>query len=148
MRSRSSWILEVSMFLRSGESRSTQRKTSRRKGENQQQTQTTYGVNAGIWARTTAPPLFPNVSVNSKSNLKQKKNLAPPKVHLGWVIGQEVLENFRFWDEGNYKYEIFSILSIAHAWTSVILAGKRDSRRHSSQGFSENVVLTGTSFQM
>ena len=41
-------------------------------------------------ALTTAPPLFPNVSVNSKSNLKQKKKLAPPKVHLGWVIGQEV----------------------------------------------------------
>ena len=39
----------------------------------------TLGFEAGShwWeasAFTTAPPLFPNVSVNSKSNLKQKKN--------------------------------------------------------------------------
>ena len=31
-------------FLRRGENRSTRRKTSRSKGENQQQTQPTYGV--------------------------------------------------------------------------------------------------------
>ena len=30
----------------------------------------------------------------------------------------------RFEDEGNYKDEIFSILSTARAWTRVILAGK------------------------
>ena len=30
-----------------------ERKTSRSKGENQQQTQPTYGVNAGIWTRAT-----------------------------------------------------------------------------------------------
>ena len=29
---------------------------------------------------------------------------------------------------------------IAHAWTSVILAGKRDSHRHSTTSFSANVV--------
>ena len=55
-------------FLRRGENRSTLRKTSRSKGENQQQTQPTYGVDAGFepgphwWevsALTTAPPLFP-----------------------------------------------------------------------------------------
>ena len=40
-------------FLRRGENRSTRRKTSRSKGENQQQSQPTYGVNAGIWARVT-----------------------------------------------------------------------------------------------
>ena len=34
-------------FLRRGENRSTRRKTSRGKGENQQQTQPTYGVDAG-----------------------------------------------------------------------------------------------------
>ena len=56
-------------FLRRGENWSTRRKTSRNKGENsnQQQTQTTYGVDAGIepgphwWktsALTTAPPLL------------------------------------------------------------------------------------------
>jgi len=36
-------------FLRRGEKRSSRRKTSRSKGENQQQTQPTYGVDAGIW---------------------------------------------------------------------------------------------------
>ena len=35
-------------ILRRGENRSTQRKTSRSKGENQQQTQPTYGIDAGI----------------------------------------------------------------------------------------------------
>ena len=40
-------------FLRRGENRSTRRKTSRSKGENQQQTQPTCGVDAGIWTRAT-----------------------------------------------------------------------------------------------
>ena len=44
-------------------------------------------------------------------------------------------ELVKFWDKDDYKYEIFSILSIAHAWTSVILAGKRGSRLHPSTGF-------------
>ena len=30
----------------------------------------------------------------------------------------------------------------------LILAGKRDSRRHSTTSFSENVVVEGTSYQM
>ena len=34
------------------------------------------------------------------------------------------------------------------AWTSVILAGKSGSRRHSSTSFSENVVVAETSYQM
>ena len=38
------------------------------------------------------------------------------------------------------------MLSIAHARTSFILAGKRDSRRHSTRSFSENDVVAGTSF--
>ena len=33
-------------------------------------------------------------------------------------------------------------------WTRVILAGKRDSRRHSTTSFSESVVVAGTSYQM
>ena len=54
-------------FLRRGENWSTQRKTSRSKGENQQQTQSTCGINTRIWittlvwqasALTTAPPWF------------------------------------------------------------------------------------------
>ena len=40
-------------FLRKGENRSTRRKTSRGKGEDQQQTQPTYGVDAGIRTRAT-----------------------------------------------------------------------------------------------
>ena len=38
-------------FLRRGENRSTRRKTSQSKGENQKQTQPTYGVEAGIGTR-------------------------------------------------------------------------------------------------
>ena len=38
-----------------------------------------------------------------------------------------------FYDEYDYEYEIFSILSSAwHPWASASLAGKLDSRRHSS----------------
>jgi len=40
-------------FFRRGENRSTQRETSRSKGEDQQQTQRTYSVAAGIWTRVT-----------------------------------------------------------------------------------------------
>ena len=51
-------------------------------------------------------------------------------------------------NEEVYEYEISSVLSSARAWPSVILAGKRDSRRHSSMSFSENVVVSETSYQM
>ena len=45
-----------------------------------------------------------------------------------------LINSLRFWDEEDYPqghicmyvYEILSILSSAHAWTSVILAGERD----------------------
>ena len=40
------------------------------------------------------------------------------------------------------------MLSSARTLTSVILAGKRDSRRHSTTNFAENVVVTKTSYQM
>ena len=46
--------------------------------------------------------------------------------------------SIRFWDEKDYEEGIFSILSSARTWMGVILAGKRDSRRHSTAGFSEN----------
>ena len=46
------------------------------------------------------------------------------------------------------KYEISSILTSARAWTSVILAGKRGSRRHSTTSFSENVEVAETRYQM
>ena len=47
--------------------------------------------------------------------------------------------------DDDFECEIFSVLSSACAWHSVILAGKRDSRRHSTTGFSETVVVTETS---
>ena len=59
-----------------------------------------------------------------------------------------IIETFRFWDEYDNEYEIFSVLSSARAWTSVILAGKRDSRRYSTTSFSENVEVAETSYQM
>ena len=55
------------------------------------------------------------------------------------------IESFRFWDKDDYEYEIFWVLSCALAWISDILAGKRDSRRHSTTSLSENVVVAGTS---
>ena len=68
----------------------------------------------------------------------------PPGLFLSMKSNREVY----IWDEEDYEYEIFSTLSIAHAWTSVILAEKRDSRRHSTTSFRENVVMAGTSYQM
>ena len=47
-----------------------------------------------------------------------------------------------------YEYEIFSIVSNARLRGSVILAGKRASRRHSTTSFSESVVEAGTTYQM
>ena len=45
-----------------------------------------------------------------------------------------ILESFyRFWDENDCVYEIFSIVSSARAWGSVNLAGKRGSRRKSTK---------------
>ena len=32
----------------------------------------------------------------------------------------QILESYIFWDEDDYEYEIFSLLSIAHLWTSII----------------------------
>ena len=54
----------------------------------------------------------------------------------------------RFWDEDDYEYEIFPILSSARARTTVILAGKCGSRRLSTTSFSESVVVAKTSYQM
>ena len=59
-----------------------------------------------------------------------------------------LLESFRFYDEYDYEYEIFSVVSSALAWTSVILAGKCGSRRHSATSFSKNVEVAETSYQM
>ena len=66
------------------------------------------------------------------SSLKSEIGLKIPI----WILVKK--RTLRFFDEDDYEYKIFSILSIAQAWTSVILAGKRDSRRHSTRSFSEN----------
>ena len=58
------------------------------------------------------------------------------------------LETFRFWDEYENQYEIFSIISSVHAWTNAILAGKLGNRRHSTTRFSEIVEVGKTSYQM
>ena len=51
-------------------------------------------------------------------------------------IGQRPgMNDFRFWDEDDYENEIFS--------TSVILAGKRDSRRHSTTRFKRECRCGG-----
>ena len=47
----------------------------------------------------------------------------------------------RFQDEKDFEYEIFSILSSALRSTSAILAGPRDSLRHSTTSFSKNVLV-------
>ena len=60
-----------------------------------------------------------------------------------------VTQSFRFEDDNNYEYYIFSVLSSAHAGASVILAGKSDSRRHFTTGFSKsggNKLLNVRSF--
>ena len=52
-------------------------------------------------------------------------------------MGAKLLERFRFHDEKDCEYEILSIVSSARARTSVILAGKRGSRRHFTTSFTE-----------
>ena len=64
-----------------------------------------------------------------------------------WILLLSEVTSFEN-KRGVYEYEISSVLSSARAWPSVILAGKRDSRRHSSMSFSENVVVSETSYQM
>ena len=52
-------------------------------------------------------------------------------------MGAKPLERLRFHDENDYEDEILSIVSSARAWTSVIFAGKRGSRRHFTTSFTE-----------
>ena len=44
-----------------------------------------------------------------------------------------IIKTFRFWDKGNYKAKISS---------TITLAGKRESRRHSNTSFCENGEFT------
>ena len=64
------------------------------------------------------------------------------------TLAYKIWESFRFWDENDYEYDIFSILSIDHPWNSVMLPWKRDtgdSRRHS---ITRIIVVAWTSNQM
>ena len=67
----------------------------------------------------------------------------------GWggylFAGYTHLNKYWPFDQSDYEYEILSVLS---ARTSVILAGKSGSRRHSTTSFSENVEVAETSYQM
>ena len=58
------------------------------------------------------------------------------------------LESIRFYDEDDYKNEIFPIVSSAHTCANVNVAGKCDSHRHSTTSFSANVVVTKTGYQI
>ena len=44
-------------------------------------------------------------------------------------------EIFEFQDEDDYECTIFLVVSSARVWSSIILAGKSDSRRNSNMGF-------------
>ena len=81
-------------------------------------------------------PVFFNGTTQSRSCFRSQKKY---QYHLTEIFHQLKDHN---------DYEIFSILSSARAWTSVILAGKRDSRLHSTRSFSENVVVAKTSYQI
>ena len=76
------------------------------------------------------------------SLLKQCQNNVAVLRQKSWlrIVSCNII--FRFQDENDYEYEISSILRSARAWNSVILAGKRDSLRHSTTSFSENVVVS------
>ena len=69
-------------------------------------------------------------------------------LQIAVVICGVIIKTFRFQVEYDYENKIFSILSSVRAWTWVILAGKRDSRRHSTTSFSENVVLANTGYKV
>ena len=78
--------------MRRGENQSTRKKTSQSKGENQQQTQPTYGATAGFkpephwWkasALTTAPPLLPlnlNPSCQSRKPIRTHNLIAHSQI--------------------------------------------------------------------
>ena len=59
-------------------------------------------------------------------------------------VWKAAIESFRFWEEDDYGYDIFSALIIVllRSRTNVSLAGKRDSCHHSITSFSERRDLT------
>ena len=68
-----------------------------------------------------------------------------PNFTLGWIL----LEALRFQDEDHYENEIFlNTKEWVRANQPVILAGKCDSHRHSTTGFSDNVLVAKTSYEI
>ena len=86
---------------------------------------------------------FHHVSFTKGSNLCYFVNRLQNSLNATVLL----LETLRFQDEDDYADEIFQYQSSARASTSVISAGKRDSRRHSTARFSENVVVAKTSYR-
>ena len=106
-------------FLRRGENQSTQRKTSRSKGENQQQTQTTNGVDARILIQATvvggkrshhyAIPCSPTCSKRkSLMGIKRMRCCAMSTVTLFFrAIWASCKLCFSWWNKmaaGSYRY--------------------------------------------
>ena len=73
------------------------------------------------------PPAFLFLDQTEAQRAKKNSALSPAPY-------SESLGGFWFWDENDRKR------GFSQAWTSVILAGKRDSR-HSTTSFSDNVVV-------
>ena len=84
--------------------------------------------------------------------LSDEKYTTPPGLQTAlWATfaSHSKTESFRFYmNEYDDEYEILSMLSSVRAWNSVILAGKRGSRRRSPSSFSVNIVVAETSYQM
>ena len=78
--------------------------------------------------------LFGLVLLNSSPSVRSKYRA----FSTNSVLPQMLQES-----EDHYESEIFSILSSAHSWTSVIFSGKRDNRHRSATGFSGIVTQTG-----
>ena len=94
-------------------------------------------------------PITNKLVWNMETYIKELKTKHFWAMHVNQKWGLfPLIETFRFWDENIDDHGILSILSIALAWTSIILAGRRDSRRHSTTSFNENVIVVGTSYQM
>ena len=103
-------------FLHGGENWSTRRKTFRSKGENQQQSQLTFGVDAGIWTwarwvggkcshhcATLAPLITVNQQENKHIMVVIKKCLF--LAFTDWVtlnVGGQIFTTTRYWHNRYY----------------------------------------------
>ena len=44
-------------------------------------------------------------------------------IRMTCKFNQAVLQSFKFWDEDDYEYKVFFLLSSALAWANIILLG-------------------------